>query len=72
MDIRHYRSFIALADEGSFTSAARKLHIVQSGLSVTIKEMEEELGVKLVHRTTRRVSLTDAGEFSSLNTPGRP
>ena len=61
MDIRHYRSFIALADEGSFTSAARKLHIVQSGLSVTIKEMEEELGVTLVQRTTRRVSLTDAG-----------
>ena len=61
MDIRHYRSFMALAQEGSFTSAARKLHIVQSGLSVTIKEMEEELGVKLVQRTTRRVSLTDAG-----------
>ena len=61
MDLRHYRSFIALADEGSFTSAARKLHIVQSGLSVTIKEMEEELGVRLVQRTTRRVSLTDAG-----------
>lgn len=61
MDIRHYRSLIALADEGSFTSAARKLHIVQSGLSVTIKEMEEELGVTLVQRTTRRVSLTDAG-----------
>ena len=61
MDIRHYRCFIALADEGSFTSAARKLHIVQSGLSVTIKEMEEELGVRLVQRTTRRVSITDAG-----------
>ena len=63
MDIRHYRNFIALADEGSFTSAARKLHIVQSGLSVTIKEMEEELGVRLVQRTTRRVSLTDAGNL---------
>ncbi len=63
MDIRHYRSFIALAEEGSFTSAARRLHIVQSGLSVTIKEMEEELGVKLVQRTTRRLSLTDAGEL---------
>ena len=61
MDIRHYRSFIALADEGSFTAAARKLHIVPSGPSVTIKEMEEELGVTLVQRTTRRVSLTDAG-----------
>jgi DNA-binding transcriptional LysR family regulator len=63
MDIRHYRSFIALAGEGSFTAAARKLNIVQSGLSVTIKEMEEELGVKLVHRTTRQVSLTDAGRL---------
>ena len=63
MDIRHYRSFIALAAEGSFTSAARKLNIVQSGLSVTIKEMEEELGVKLVQRTTRQVSLTDAGRL---------
>ncbi len=61
MDIRHYRSFIALAEEGSFTSAARRLNLVQSGLSVTIKEMEEELGVKMVQRTTRRVSLTDAG-----------
>ena len=63
MVLRHYRSFIALADEGSFTLAARKLHIVQSGLSVTIKEMEEELGVTLVQRTTRRVSLTDAGHL---------
>ena len=61
MDIRHYRSFIALAEEGSFTAAARKLHIVPSGLSVTIREMEEELGIKLVQRTTRRVSMTDAG-----------
>ena len=61
MDVRHYRSFVALAEEGSFTAAARRLNLVQSGLSVTIKEMEEELGVKLVQRTTRRVSLTDAG-----------
>ena len=63
MDLRHYRSFIALAAEGSFTAAARQLNIVQSGLSVTIKEMEEELGVKLVERTTRQVSLTDAGRL---------
>lgn len=60
-DIRHYRSFIALAEERSFTAAARRLHIVQSGLSATIKEMEEELGTLLVNRTTRRVSLTSAG-----------
>ncbi len=61
MDIRHYRSFIALADERSFTAAARRLNVVQSGLSATIKEMEEELGVLLVNRTTRQVSLTSAG-----------
>ena len=63
MDIRHLRSFIALAEERQFTAAARKLHIVQSGLSVTIKEMEEELGVRLVERTTRNVDLTAAGNL---------
>ena len=63
MDIRHLRSFIALAEERQFTAAARKLHIVQSGLSVTIKEMEQELGVQLVERTTRNVELTAAGNL---------
>jgi hypothetical protein len=58
MEIRHLQSFIALAEEGQFTAAARKLNIVQSGLSVTIKEMEQELGVQLVNRTTRNLSLT--------------
>ena len=63
MDLRHYRSFIALSEERSFTAAARRLNIVQSGLSQTIKEMEEELGVRLVDRTTRRLSLTGAGRL---------
>jgi DNA-binding transcriptional LysR family regulator len=62
MDTRHLNSFIALAEEGQFTAAARRMSIVQSGLSVTIKEMEEELGVQLVNRTTRSVSLTPEGE----------
>ena len=63
MEMRHLQSFIALAEEGTFTAAARKINIVQSGLSVTIKEMEQELGVQLVNRTTRTVSLTHAGEL---------
>jgi DNA-binding transcriptional LysR family regulator len=63
MDIRHLRSFVALAEEGKFTSAARRLNLVQSGLSVAIKEMEEELGARLVNRTTRSVALTRAGEL---------
>jgi len=63
MEIRHLQSFIALAEEGQFTAAARKLNIVQSGLSVTIKEMEQELGVQLVNRATRNLSLTHGGEL---------
>jgi DNA-binding transcriptional LysR family regulator len=62
VEIRHLLHFIALAEEGQFTAAARRMNIVQSGLSVTIKELEQELGVQLVNRTTRTVSLTDAGE----------
>jgi DNA-binding transcriptional LysR family regulator len=62
MEIRYLQHFIALAEEGQFTAAARKVHIVQSGLSMSIKELEQELGVALVERTTRRVALTRAGE----------
>ncbi|MDE1161231.1 MAG: LysR family transcriptional regulator [Acidobacteriaceae bacterium] len=62
MDIRHLQHLIAVADEGSFTKAARKVHIVQSGVSSSIKELEEEVGVRLIERTTRSVALTDAGK----------
>lgn len=61
MEIRHLQSLIALAEEGSFTAAARKMNTVQSGVSVAIKEMEQELGVRLVNRTTRKVALTSSG-----------
>jgi DNA-binding transcriptional LysR family regulator len=63
MEIRHLQHFIALAEEGKFTTAAQRMHIVQSGLSVSIKELEQELGSQLVTRTTRKVSLTPAGEL---------
>ena len=61
MELRHLQHFIALAQESSFTRAARKVNIVQSGLSNSIKELEEELGTRLVERTTRKVSITETG-----------
>ncbi len=63
MEIRHLQHFVALAEEGSFTRAALRMHIVQSGLSASIKELEAELGSRLVERTTRRVALTETGRL---------
>lgn len=55
-------SFIEVANECNFTKAAVKLGVSQSALSHTIKGLEDRLGVRLLNRTTRSVSLTDAGE----------
>jgi DNA-binding transcriptional LysR family regulator len=63
MEIRHLQHFVALSEEGSFTRAAQRMHIVQSGLSASIKELELELGSQLVERTTRRVALTETGRL---------
>jgi DNA-binding transcriptional LysR family regulator len=61
MEIRQLQLFIALAEEGSFTKAAHRMNIVQSGLSISIKALEQELGTLLFDRTTRQVTLTPAG-----------
>jgi DNA-binding transcriptional LysR family regulator len=61
MELRHLEHFIAVAEERNFTRAARRLHLVQSALSVSIRSLERELGVRLFERTTREVELTDAG-----------
>jgi DNA-binding transcriptional LysR family regulator len=63
MEIRHLQHFVALSEEGSFTRAAQRMHIVQSGLSASVKELEQELGARLVERTTRRVALTETGRL---------
>src|SRR5213080_2342636 len=55
-------AFLAVARERSFTKAAAKLGVSQSALSHTIRELEERLGVRLLTRTTRSVSPTEAGE----------
>src|SRR5512145_1575812 len=62
MELRQLISFERVADLGSFTRAARSLHLVQPALSQQIAALERELGVPLFHRGARGVRLTEAGE----------
>lgn len=61
MDIKQLKYFMAIAEEEQITGAAKKLHIAQPPLSYQLKSLEEELGVKLVERGSRKLQLTDAG-----------
>ncbi|WP_063733698.1 LysR family transcriptional regulator [Streptomyces sp. RTd22] len=61
MELRHLEHFLAVADTGSFTRAAQTLHVVQSGVSATVKTLERELGSDLFTRTPQAVTLTAAG-----------
>ena len=61
MDLNALREFSAIAAEGSFAAAARKLGTPKSTVSKRIQDLESALGVRLIERTTRKVSLTAEG-----------
>jgi DNA-binding transcriptional LysR family regulator len=60
-DLADLNAFVAVADQRSFRAAASRLDVTPSALSHSMRQLEERLGVRLLHRTTRSVSVTDAG-----------
>src|SRR5919204_196919 len=64
MELRQLRYFASVAQHGSFTLAAADLGIAQPAVSQQLQRLEQELGVELLSRTTRRVMVTDAGEIA--------
>jgi DNA-binding transcriptional LysR family regulator len=63
MELSQLRYLVALAEERNFTRAAAREHIAQPALSQQIRRLEDELGLAVVERTTRRVEMTEAGEL---------
>jgi DNA-binding transcriptional LysR family regulator len=61
MELRQLEYFVAVADEANFTRAAERVHISQSGVSAQLRQLERELGAKLIDRSTRTATLTPAG-----------
>jgi DNA-binding transcriptional LysR family regulator len=68
-EIRLLRYFLAVAKELNFSRAAEQLHIAQPSLSAQIRQLEAQLGVQLLQRTTRSVSLTEAGRTLAQQGP---
>jgi DNA-binding transcriptional LysR family regulator len=62
MDIRQLKAFVAIAESGTFTAGAARVHVTQAAISMQIRQLETETGAKLFIRAPRRVILTEAGE----------
>lgn len=62
MEIRQLRAFVAIAEAGTFTAGARRVHVTQAAISMQIRQLENELGSRLFVRAPRKVVLTEAGE----------
>ena len=63
MDLNHLEVFVAVADEGSFSGAAERLGLAKSTVSERVRALEDQLAAQLFARSTRHVSLTDAGQL---------
>ena len=62
MDIRQLKAFVAIAESGTFTAGAVRVHVTQAAISMQIRQLENETGARLFVRAPRRVILTEAGE----------
>lgn len=61
IELKALRYFVAVAEEASFTAAARRVHVAQQVISAQVRQLEEEVGVRLLDRTSRGAALTPAG-----------
>ena len=61
MDLNHIAAFVRVVHDGSFTAAAASLGLPKSSVSRSVAQLEQDLGIRLMHRTTRKLHLTDAG-----------
>jgi DNA-binding transcriptional LysR family regulator len=69
-NVQHLVSFVQTAEHGSFSAAARVLGLTPAGISKNVARLEADLGVRLFHRTTRRLALTESGERFLLQVGG--
>jgi DNA-binding transcriptional LysR family regulator len=70
MELRHLRYFVAVAEEQNISRAALKLHLSQPGLSLQVRDLEDEIGFSLLERSAKSVRLTEAGKVFLIEARG--